>query len=582
MSMDLPVALALAVTFLGSTLATFDPLGPLGDEVYFDSLTMFLAFLWLGRYLEMRARHRAEDQLHSRLEDFPEEALRVRPDGDTEKVPVRALQVGDRVRVVLGAGVPADGLLLSKQARVSESMITGESSGVLKQAGERVWAGSFNRGAALELQVERLGFDTRYAQIIALMREAMSLKPQVAAMADRWAGPFLVGVLCLAVGATMVWSWWDPSRALWVGVAVLTVTCPCALSLALPATWTALAVGLARRGVLLRRPEAIEPMAAMQHMVLDKTGTLTTSTAVLARVELWGPLTRDQALAVAVGLAQWSEHPMSRALIEAAQGPTSASFMDVGVFAPTGSGEAVREVAGAGLEALDEQGRTWRLGRREWVCMGNAPVAPSGQGLHLWLSCNGLCVAAFEIGERVHPHAQELIRSLRGLGVAPALVSGDRGARVRAVAQLLGVERAHAEASPEDKLKILQEMRTQAHPVGMLGDGVNDAPTLAAADVSFAMGQGSYRVRSNADAILVDGDPLGVVWAVVGARRALKIAQQNLRWALLYNLACIPLALVGTLPPWAAGLGMAASSTWVILNAQRASRIPNLEDFRLD
>lgn len=584
MSMDVPVALALAATFIGSTVATFNPSGPLGDEVYFDSLTMFLAFLWVGRFLEMQARHRAEDHLQSRLDDLPEKVVRVCPDGDIEEVSLQALRVGDRVRVAMGASVPADGALLSAQARVSEAMMTGESSGVLKQVGDKLWAGSLNQGAALELQVQKVGPDTRYAQIMALMREAMSLKPEVAALADRWAGPFLVGVLCLAIGSTVVWSWLDPSRALWVGVAVLTVTCPCALSLALPATWTALAMGLARRGVLIRRFEAIEAMAALKQVVLDKTGTLTTSGNVLERVELRGELTREQALAVAVGLAQWSQHPLSRALIEAAHVVTKASASNAAAPALLGAVkavnvasvnvESVNEVVGAGLEALDEQGQTWRLGRRDWVCAGETPTSPSDRGLHLWLGRNGQCMAAFEVAEHVHPHAQELVRTLGELGVAVALVSGDRHERVMAVANRLGIGDAHGQASPEQKLQILKGLRARVQPVGMVGDGVNDAPTLAAADVSFAMGQGTYRVRSNADAILVGEDPLGVVWAVRGSRRALDIARQNLRWALFYNLACIPLALIGSLPPWAAGLGMAASSTWVILNAQRASWIP--------
>ena len=588
MSMDVPVALALAATFIGSTVATFNPSGPLGDEVYFDSLTMFLAFLWVGRFLEMHARHRAEDHLQSRLDDWPEKVMRVCPDGDIEEVSLHALRAGDRVRVAMGASVPADGALLSAQARVSEAMMTGESSGVLKQAGEKLWAGSLNQGAALELQVQKVGPDTRYAQIMTLMREAMSLKPEVAALADRWAGPFLVGVLCLAIGSTVVWSWLDPSRALWVGVAVLTVTCPCALSLALPATWTALAMGLARRGVLIRRFEAIEAMAALKQVVLDKTGTLTTSGSVLERVELLGELrgelTREQALAVAVGLAQWSQHPLSRALIEAAHGAAKASASNAAASELLGAVkavnvesvnlESVNEVAGAGLEALDAQGRTWRLGRRDWVCAGETPASPSDRGLHLWLGCNGQCMAAFEVAEHVHPHAQELVKTLGELGVAVSLVSGDQNERVMAVANRLGIGDAHGQASPEQKLQILKSLRARVQPVGMVGDGVNDAPTLAAADVSFAMGQGAYRVRSNADAILVGEDPLGVAWAVRGSRRALAIARQNLRWALFYNLACIPLALMGSLPPWAAGLGMAASSTWVILNAQRASWIP--------
>ena len=566
MSMDVPVAVALLVTLLGSTVATFDPTGLLGDAVYFDSLTMFLAFLWVGRYLEMNARHRAEDQLQSRLQELPERVVRVREDGGTEDILRHQLQVGDVVRVAMGAGVPADGRLLGPQAWVSEALITGESSGVFKATGDSLLAGSINQGSPFDLTVEKVGVDTRYAEIVGLMREALTLKPEVARIADRWAGPFLVTVLGLAAGAAAVWSWVDPSRAVWVAVAVLTVTCPCALSLALPATWTALAMGLARRGVLIRRLEAIETMAALRQVVFDKTGTLTSASNGLDRIEVRGDIPPERALALAVGLARWSAHPQSRALVDAVG---DASVSD------TLSGTSVKEVPGAGMEGQDAQGRTWRLGRRDWVCWLDSDLWRGAEPLDLWLGCNGRVVAAFGLAERAHPQSGDAVAALRALGVEVALLSGDRAPRVQRVAQSLGIAQAWSGATPEIKLQVLREIRHGAAPVGVVGDGVNDAPTLAAADVAFAMHHGAHLVRSGADAVLVDGNPMGVAWAIAGARRALRIAKQNLWWALGYNLACIPLALVGWLPPWAAGLGMAASSTWVVLNAQRAGRLPS-------
>ena len=572
MSMDVPVALALGVTFIGSTVATFDPTGPLGEAVYFDSLTMFLAFLWLGRYLEMHARHRAEDSLQSRVSELPATALRVHTTHQghehTEEVALHELEVGDRVRVVMGAALPADGTLRGESAWVSEALMTGESSAIQKCQGDRVLAGSLNQGPPFDMVVEQVGPDTRYAEIVALMRESVTLKPEVARLADRWSGPFLGVVLMLAVGAAWAWHTIDPSRALWVAVAVLTVTCPCALSLALPATWTALAMGLARHGVLLRRLDAIEPMAALRHVMFDKTGTLTQTHPSLQSMTLWAGVDRQEVLEVAMSLAQWSHHPMAQGL-SLGLAPTHAE--DSGDALKGGS--PVVEVPGAGLEAVDRRGRVWRLGRHDWACpKGWAALEAVAEG-DLWLGLEGQGVAVFKLGEQLHPEALNLVASLKGLGVEASVVSGDRAERVQAVAQGLGLSHRVWGASPEQKLQTLNQIQQQVSPVGVVGDGVNDAPTMARADVSFAMGQGASLTQSGADAVLVAGSPMGVVWAIQGARRALRIARQNLWWAVAYNLTCIPLALWGWLPPWAAGLGMAASSTAVVLNAQRAGRI---------
>lgn len=579
MSMDVPVALALGVTFIGSTVATFEPTGPLGDAVYFDSLTMFLAFLWLGRYLEMHARHRAEDSLQSRASELPATALRVHTDHDghehTEEVALHELEVGNRVRVVMGAALPADGILRSESAWVSEALMTGESTPVQKCQGGRLLAGSLNQGSAFDMVVEQVGSDTRYAEIVALMRESVTLKPEVARVADRWAGPFLGAVLVLAFGAAWAWHTVDPSRALWVAVAVLTVTCPCALSLALPATWTALAMGLARHGVLLRRLDAIEPMAALRHVMFDKTGTLTQTHPSLQSMNVWAGVDRQEVLEVAMCLAQGSHHPMAQAL--------SSGLASIHV---KGSGDAVmggspvEEVPGAGIEAVDLRGRAWRLGRQDWACpKGWAAPEAEAEG-NLWLGLSGQGVAVFKLGEQLHAEAVNLVASLKGLGVGASVVSGDGAERVQAVAQGLGLSHSVWGASPERKLQVLMQIQQKVSPVGVVGDGVNDAPTMARADVSFAMGQGASLTQSGADAVLVAGSPLGVVWAIRGARRALTIARQNLWWAVAYNLTCIPLALWGWLPPWAAGLGMAASSTAVVLNAQRAGRFTSIKELK--
>ena len=567
--MDVPVAIGIGVTFVASTGATFDPGGIFGHEVYFDSLTMFVTFLLGARYLELLARQRAVRALEGALGSLPQFATRVLADGRSEQISALRLAPGDRVRVPLGQAIAADGRLLEGVAQVDEALLTGESAPVPKQPGDALVAGSFNRGAPLLMQVDRVGADTRHEAIVALMREAMSQRPALARTADRIAAPFLWVVLALAGAAAAAWSVIDPSRAVWVAVSVLIVTCPCALALAVPATLVAAAGALARRGVLLQRLDALEVMARLDRLFIDKTGTLTTQALQLQQVQvhcvnhaLHGS---DAALAVAASLAAWSGHPLSEALAAATQAP------------PPWSWSGLAETPGLGLGGVDAHGVAWRLGTRDWACA----IAPQGPAAtesmrpattQVWLcAADGGC-ASFGFDESLRDGAAEAIATLRAQGYKLSLLSGDAAQRARHLAQQLGFDEVVGGATPQRKLDELAAAQQRGERVAMIGDGVNDAPVLARADASLAMGQGALVARAQADAVLVGNRPLDVVHTLRTARRAMRIVRQNLVWALLYNAASVPLAVLGFLPPWAAGLGMAGSSTVVVLNALRAAR----------
>ena len=566
MVMDVPVALALLITFVASTGATFSPSGVFGHEVYFDSLTMFVSFLLGARYVELLARHRAAQTLEQALARLPEVALRLREDDTTEPVSVQRLQAGDRVRVPVGQAFAADGVVLCGHTLADESLLTGESAPVHKALGAELVAGSINVGAPVDMTVLRVGQDTRFEAIVSMMRSAMSQRPASARVADRWAAPFLWAVLLLAAGAAAVWSVLDPSRAVWVAVSVLIVTCPCALSLAAPATLVAAARGLARRGVMLQNLDAIEPLARADHFFFDKTGTLTEDPLQLREVVLSRAASaylpdERQALQRAAALARHSLHPVARAIAAAA--PSDAP-------ATTWRWTAVQELPGLGLQGLGEDGATWQLGSAAWLGAG-PPDAATGQ---VWLARNGQHLVSFVLDEHLREGAVQAVQALLSEGVQVTLLSGDTALRAAALARRLGLHGAGAViagATPRDKLDAVARAQAAGRRVVMVGDGINDAPVLARADVSLAMGQGALVSRSQADAVVTSSRLTDIVRARASAQRAMAIVRQNMVWAAAYNAVCVPLALVGWLPPWAAGLGMAASSMAVVLNALRAA-----------
>lgn len=556
--MDVPVALGIAVAFVASSGAAFDPGGAFGHEVYFDSLTMFVAFLLGGRLFELRLRQRAELALEDATERLPQTVQRLRADGQVETIGLTRVRPGDLLRVPVGQAFAADGAIVDGATQADESLLTGEARPVDKRAGDAVVAGSVNVAAPVVMRARRVGADTRYEAIVALMRAARTERPALLASADRWAGPFLWTVLALALAASAVWSIVDPARAVWVAVSVLIVTCPCALSLAAPSALLAAAGAMGRRGVLLRRLDAIEGLASMRTLFVDKTGTLTEARLRCVAVERIGAgeLDDDALRARAAALAAWSTHPLARALCEGAV-PVATVWRDL------------REEPGQGLEAVDEQRRRWRLGAAAWV---GADARATAATASCWLACDDQPLARFDFDERLRDDARAAVAALRADGMRIELLSGDAPARAQRLAAELGLDAARGALTPADKLAAVRDAQRRGERVAMLGDGINDAPVLARADVSLAMGEGAQIARAQADGVLVSNRLADLVRARALAQRALRIVRQNLAWAALYNAACVPLALAGLLPPWAAGFGMAASSLVVVANSLRLAR----------
>jgi Cu2+-exporting ATPase len=552
--MDVPVSLGLAIAFAASTARTFAPdTGSARHEVYYDSIAMFVAFLLIGRWLEMRARHRAEASLEDSTTRLPATALRVDGAGNAARVGLEALAVGDRLRVPLGEAFPVDGHVTAGSTAVDESLLSGESHPLPREIGDAVVAGSVNVGAPVDMVAERVGADTRAETIAALMRAARTQRPALLAAADRWAGPFLWAVLLLSVGAYVAWRAVDPGRALDAAIAVLIVTCPCALSLAAPSALIAAASRMGREGLLLRDLDAIARLARVRTLFVDKTGTLTTGEQGCVGLHVLAVLAPHEAssfAAKASSLAAWSSHPLAKA-VHARWSPDDTIWC------------GVSEVAGRGMQARDEAGVEWRLGSAGWI--GCPPLA----AIDVILARDGRPILGFSCGEILRDDAAAAVRSLTNDGVAVHLLSGDDAARVRDVAIAVGIQDAHARQSPEDKLAALRDAQARGECVAMLGDGINDAPVLARADVAIAMGSGAALARTQADAILLSNRLSDITRARRLARRALRVIHQNLAWAAIYNLACVPLALSGHLPPWAAGLGMACSSLAVVLNSMR-------------
>jgi Cu2+-exporting ATPase len=579
-SMDLPVALGIFITFAVSTAGTFEPNGSFGREVYFDSLTMFVFFLLTGRWLELRLRDRTAGALEALMNRLPDSVERLLPDGQFVRVAVRRVVVGDVLRVYPGETFVADGQLLSGETLVDEALLTGESRPLARGVGAHVLAGSHNLSSTVQIRVERMGEATRFAQIVALMESASTTKPEGVLLADRLAKPFLIGVLLAAAGACAWWWGRDPGHALMVAVAVLVVTCPCALSLATPAAMLAAAGALARGGVMVRRLQALEALAGVDTLVFDKTGTLTRDAIVVGAIDVREGVSADEALAMAAALARHSLHPVSRALVAAHANRAEAAggqlFRDQSWVC-----DAVIEAAGRGLSGLAARGDgtinsravSLRLGSAGF-CAVPAQVSP---GLHSYLSDDQGWLATFSLAEDLRPQAAAVVAALTELGVTVHMLSGDSVDSVTRVAAQAGIVHLRGACTPDDKLACLRAMQAEGHRVAMVGDGLNDGPVLAGANASFAFGQAVPLAQAKADFVVLGEKLMSVVHTVKLAQRTMRIVRQNLWWALVYNAACVPLAVIGLLPAWLAGLGMATSSLVVVINALRLAQNLNTE-----
>jgi P-type Cu2+ transporter len=554
--MDVPVALGVGTAFVASVYNTFAGHG----EVYYDSVTMFVFLLLTGRFLEMNARRRAGAAVEELVKLIPAATTRLPqwPARDEEQVPVARLAVGDHVLVRPGETLPADGVVVEGYSAVNEAMLTGESLPVSKAMHSRVVGGSLNQASPLVVRVDKLGADTRLASIVRLLDRAQSEKPRIGRLADRAAAWFVGLLLVITVAVGLAWYFVDPSKALWIMVSVLVVTCPCALGLATPAALTTATGRLTRLGLLTTRGHALETLARATDLVFDKTGTLTHGQLSLRRVVPLGGRSAEEVSALAAALEAGSEHPIARVLREAASSPLNAS--------------QIRNTPGGGVAGTID-GREYRLGSPRFATRTGSPPAPDSSGGESWVALadqSGL-LAWFALADTLRPDAAASLVALQQQGLRLHLVSGDAEATVRRIAQQLGISEWRAGALPEDKLAYVKALQAQGRIVAMVGDGINDAPVLAGAQVSIAMGEGADVAQAAADMVMLGGRLATLADGVALARKTQQIIRQNLAWALGYNLIAIPAAALGHVTPWIAGIGMSASSLLVVLNALRLS-----------
>ena len=555
--MDVPVALGVGAAYAASVYGSFTG----SAEVYFDSVTMFVFFLLTGRFLEMSARKRSAEAAESLVKLIPAAAKRLPsfPAGrEEETLAAVKLTPGDFVLVGPGESFPADGSVAEGRSSVDESLLTGESHPVAKHPASPVIGGTLNLESPLVVKVEKVGSDTVLSGIVRLLDRALAEKPRLAQLADRVAVWFVLALLVVAVVVAGIWYLVDPSRAFWITVSVLVVSCPCALSLATPAALTAALGRLTRLGLLSTRGHALETLAHATDFVFDKTGTLTTGEFKLLDVEV-ARGGKDQALGLARALEQGATHPVAAALREAEEGESLVA-------------DQLSYVPGRGVTGR-VAGRVYRLGAPEFLeALAPAGRFPGGVTVVGLADADGP-LAWFALGDGLRPQARQLVADLKALGVRLHLYSGDRAENVASLAAELGIADARGAMLPEDKLAAVRELQQGGAIVAMTGDGVNDAPVLAQAQVSIAVDQGAEAAQAAADMVLLSSEIGRLADGVRLARRSQIVIKQNLLWSVLYNALAIPAAAMGYITPWMAGIGMSLSSLLVVLNAMRLARI---------
>lgn len=562
LGMDVPVALGLMAAFIASLVAISRATG----DVYFDSITMFLAFLLTARWVEAKGRAKAVAQIEALANQAPQFARRLPhyPGREgVETVPIDALRQGDFVVIENGDYVPADGSIVHGETRLDEAWLTGEAHPVKRAVAAEVLAGAINVDQPVIVRVNRVGDATELSMMLKLMQRAALEKPAIATLADRIAGRFVAVVLLLALMAAAYWMLNDPPRALPVALAVLVVSCPCALSLALPVALVAAQGNLARQGLLLTRGRALEALASADRIVFDKTGTLTFGRVRVVAEHFAAHAGRDVCAPVILALEDGVSHPMAKAL---------AAWADaVGQRAVC---ESQSVVNGEGVEGVVD-GVRYRLGRLAYareIAQSAIPAqlqCADTRGSAAYLACDGEWLAAFVLDDDLRPDSAAAISALKQAGLSVSILSGDRDVAVRAVAKQLGVDDWHALLTPQEKHAALKSMQAKGEKVAMIGDGVNDGPVLAQANVSVVMGSGAPLAQRHGDLVLMGERLMVIVAARALAQKASRVIRQNLLWAFAYNVVAIPLALTGQMPPAVAAIGMSMSSLLVVANALR-------------
>jgi Cu2+-exporting ATPase len=558
--MDVPVALGILAASGASVVAVVRGHG----DVYFDSITMFVFLLLGSRYLELDARRRAARALDGLQRAAPATALRFSryPDARaTETVAAGVLVPGDVVLVPPGVAVPADGVIVEGETEVDLALLTGESRTRALGPGAQLPGGAVNVAQAIVVRVTSSARDSTLALLVRLVERAGQDKPALALWADRVGAWFVLALLVLTVVVGAGWYLVDPARAWPAAIAVLVVSCPCALSLATPTALAAATDRLLRRGALAVKPHVLETLGRATHVVFDKTGTLTYGHPVLRQVVTFGGTSRRMALQLAAALEAGSAHPLAQAIRDAA-GPAALVA------------NMINQVVGKGVEG-EIGGRRYRLGNAAFVAGIGCGAVPDGQPggvTAVWLGTTSGWVARFDLVDEIRPEARDVVAGLRAAGKTVVLLSGDDDEAAQDVAMQLGIAHALGHQLPEDKLSVVRGLQREGAVVAMVGDGINDAAVLSGADVSFAMGQGAQLAQLHADCVLLGEGLRPLAAALDTAAATLRVIRQNLGWAMLYNVAAIPAAASGLLNPWLPGVGMAASSALVVLNASRLRR----------
>ncbi len=559
LTMELPIALGAWVTYLYSLYVTLRGYG----EVYFDSVTMFLFILLGGRFLETLARNKTAAAMERLLNLQPRQAVVLR-NGEAVTVLVREVEVGETVLLKPGERVPVDGTILSGQTSVDESMLTGESVPVSRGIGDPLVCGTLNLDGGVTMTVTRIGEETALARILRLVEQAQAARPPIQSLADRMAGHF-VGVVLLLALLTLAWWWHDPAQALENMVAVLIITCPCALGLAAPAAMITVMGSAARSGILIKNGETIERLARIDQIVLDKTGVITLGTPRVARLLPAAGHDEESLLTLAAAIEHYSEHPLGRAIRLACQ--------ERG-WQPVAGVEQVCNHPGVGLQA-QLNGEVVRVGRATFALAaesGSLPALPADvQQPVTWSACSraGQLVGWIGLADPPKQNAPQVIAALQQMQLPAMLLSGDRRAVVEHVGNLTGIKTCISEVLPAEKEAVIARLQQEGKMTAMVGDGVNDAPALARADVAISVANASDLAVASADVILLNRDLSAVVQTFRLARQTLRIIRQNYWFSFFYNVLAIPLAMAGLVAPIIAAVAMPLSSLVVVGNALR-------------
>ncbi|MFB1093666.1 heavy metal translocating P-type ATPase [Vibrio diabolicus] len=540
LGMDVPVSIALIFAYVASLIATVTEQG----EVFFESISMFTFFLLVGRFLEMRARRKAAAASGNLLKLIPAIATTL----DGEQIPVKTLKVGDRIRVLPGEHIPADGKVISGRIHIDESMLTGESVHVVKREGDAVYAGTLNGDESFELEVMSSKADSMISNIVRLQDEAQHSKPKIAEIADVVARYFVGAILIISAGTWLYWHQTKPDDAFWIMLSVLVATCPCALSLATPTALTCATSRMGNFGILLRKGHVFETLCKINHLVVDKTGTLTKGDIEICDTKVLSDLPKEDCLSLAAALEAHANHPIARSF-------ASYANDDFVVY-------EVQNVIGSGIEGI-WNGKIVKIGSAAFV-----QGKESDESHAVYLSVDGEHVASFYYRDPIRKESKAFVQRFADAGIKTTLLTGDSLSNARPVAKEIGIDHVVASAKPEDKLAYLKSLDEDSITM-MVGDGINDAPTLAGAHLSVAMGGGTDVAKASADMTLLGDNLEKLLEARLLALRTRKIIRENLAWSLGYNLLILPLAVAGLVAPYIAVVGMSASSIIVVSNSLR-------------